>query len=42
MVSQALKLQAAYDEARPRLDVDDPRRFGEEWRRLLTDVQELL
>jgi hypothetical protein len=42
MVDQALKLQAAYDDARPRLQDADPRRFGQEWRRLLTDVQELL
>jgi hypothetical protein len=42
MVDQALKLQAAYDDALPRLEVEDPRRFAEQWRRLLTDVQELL
>ena len=42
MVDQALELQAAYDDAVPRLEVADPRRFREEWRRLLTDVQELL
>jgi hypothetical protein len=42
MVAQALKLQQAYDAALPRLDVDDPQHFGQEWRRLLTDVQDLL
>jgi hypothetical protein len=42
MVSQALKLQAAYDRARPRLAADDPRRFAREWRRFLTEVQDLL
>ena len=42
MVDQALQLQAAYDDALPRLKDADPRRFREEWRRLLTDVQELL
>ena len=41
MVAKALKLQAAYDAALPRLDVDDPQRFGQEWRRFLTDVQGL-
>jgi hypothetical protein len=40
MVTQALKLREAYDVAQ--LDVDDPGRFGEEWRRFLVDVQELL
>jgi hypothetical protein len=42
MVDQALELQAAYDDALPRLQGADPRRFREEWQRLLTDVQELL
>ena len=42
MVAQALKLQAAHDAARPRLDVDEPERFGQEWRRFLTEVQGLL
>ena len=42
MVAQALKLQAAHEAARPRLEVDDPQRFGQEWRRFLTDVQGLL
>ena len=42
MVAQALKLKMAYEVCAPRMDVDDPRRFGEEWRRLLTDVQDLL
>jgi hypothetical protein len=42
MVSQALELQAAYEAARPGLNVDDPRRFGERWRRFLTQVQDLL
>ena len=42
MIAQALELQEAYDRARPRLDVDDPEAFGREWRRLLTEVQELL
>jgi hypothetical protein len=42
MVAQALKLQAAYDASLPRLQTDDPQRFGREWRRLLTDVQDLL
>jgi hypothetical protein len=42
MIGQALKLQEAYDRALPRLDVDDPERFGREWRRLLTEVQDLL
>ena len=42
MVAQALKLQAAHDAARARLEADDPQRFGQEWRRFLTDVQGLL
>jgi hypothetical protein len=42
MIAQALELQEAYDRALPRLDVDDPERFAREWRRLLTEVQELL
>jgi hypothetical protein len=39
MVSQALRLQRAYDEARPRLDAAGPERFAGEWRRFLTAVQ---
>src|SRR5919204_3169588 len=39
MVTQALKLRDAY--AAARLDADDPTRFGEQWRRFLTDVQGL-
>jgi hypothetical protein len=39
MVSQALRLQTAYDEARPRLDAAGPERFADEWRRFLTTVQ---
>jgi hypothetical protein len=42
MVAQALELQTAYDVHAPRLQVDDPERFGVEWRRFLTDVQGLL
>jgi hypothetical protein len=42
MIDQALKLQMAYEVCAPRMDVDDPRRFGEEWRRFLTVVQGLL
>ena len=37
MVAQALELQAAHEAARPRLEVDDPQRFGQEWRRFLTE-----
>jgi len=37
MVSDALKLREAY--AAADLDTDDPARFGERWRRFLTDVQ---
>jgi hypothetical protein len=40
MVTQALKLREAY--AAARLDADGPARFGEQWRRFLTDVQGLL
>jgi len=42
MVVQALKLQALYDRARPGLEADDPQRFAAQWRRLLTDAQDLL
>jgi hypothetical protein len=42
MVDQALKLQALYDRARPGLEADDPQRFAAQWRRLLTDAQDLL
>ena len=42
MIAQALKLQMAHDAAVARLDVDDPQRFGQEWRHFLTDVQDLL
>ena len=42
MIAQALKLQRAHEHVRPRLDVDDPPRFGREWRRFLTEVQALL
>jgi hypothetical protein len=42
MVAQALKLQALYDRARPALEADDPQRFAAQWRRLLTDAQDLL
>jgi len=42
MVSQALELQAAYEAARPGLDVDDRQRFAEQWQRFLTQVQGLL
>ena len=40
MVSDALKLREAY--ATVDLDTDDPARFGERWRRFLTDVQRWL
>jgi hypothetical protein len=40
MVTQALKLREAY--AAAALDADDPARFGGQWRRFLTDVQDLL
>jgi hypothetical protein len=40
MVSDALKLREAY--AAADLDTDDPIRFGERWRRFLTDVQRWL
>ena len=39
MIDQALKLRMAYEVCAPRMDVDDPQRFGEEWRRFLTVVQ---
>ena len=42
MIDQALKLKMAYEVCVPRMDVDDPRRFGEEWRRFLTVVQGVL
>jgi hypothetical protein len=42
MVDQALKLKLAYDLHATRLEIDDPERFGAEWRRFLTTVQGLL
>ena len=42
MVGQALKLQAAYDDALPRLRSTIRARFAAQWRRLLTEVQDLL
>jgi hypothetical protein len=40
MVTRALELREAY--AAAGLDGDDPARFAAEWRRFLTDLQELL
>jgi hypothetical protein len=42
MVAQALTLKEAYEVCAPGLEVDDPERFGIEWRRFLTLVQGLL
>jgi hypothetical protein len=42
MVAQALKLKEAFDAFEPRVADADGERFGREWRRFLTEVQDLL